>query len=239
MLALLLVALLLVLGLLAATVLVGLTVTSLVTLVTAPGQLARLLRDRQLRRNHALEHATINVIEERYGPSRLAGLARPDGFLIFGAASPALVLDAAQEGLRRLQRGERQLAIHPRCGTTLIASQLVLAVAFLLTLLLLRQFSLLPFLVGVVAALLLGPRLSPILQRWVTTDARVEDLAITGLQPHLVPVQLPWTSMLVPVPGALLVRTCPKRQEAEAGEGTFTIVTPHAEKYRVGWYRID
>ncbi|MCX2727650.1 DUF6391 domain-containing protein [Thermomicrobium sp. 4228-Ro] len=230
-------AFLLVFGLLAATILVGLTVSSLVTLVTAPGQLARLLRDRRLRRNHALEHATINVIEERYGPSRLAGLAQPDGFLIFGSVSPALVLDAAQEGLQRLQRGEHRLAIHPRCGTTLIASQLVLALAFLITLLLLRHLSFLPFLVGLIAALLLGPRLSPLLQRWVTTDARVDDLAIAGLQPHLVPVQLPWMSILVPVPGALLVRTCPKSQIE--GEGTFTVVVPHAEPIQTGRYRVE
>jgi hypothetical protein len=237
MLVLLFVVLVLVFGLLAVTVLVGLTVSSLVTLVTAPGQLARLLRDRRLRRNHALEHATINVIEERYGPSQLAGLARPDGFLIFGSVSPALVLEAAHEGLRRLQRGERRLAIHPRCGTTLIASQLVLAIVFLATLLLLRQLSLLPFIVGLLAALLLGARLSPFLQRWVTTDASVDDLAIAGLQPHLVPVQLPWTNMLVPVPGALLVRTC-LRNETD-GDGTLTVVTPEAKSYQLGDYRID
>lgn len=237
MLVLLLVTMLLVIGLLALTVLVGLTVTSLVTLITAPGQLVRLLRDRQLRRNHALEHATINVIEERFGPTRLAGLARQDGFLIFGPVAPALVLEAAEEGLRRLQRGERQLAIHPRCGTTLVASQLVLALAFLATLLLLRQLSLLPFLVGLAAALLLGPRISPLLQRWVTTDSQVDGLAIQGLQPQLVPLQLPWTNVLVPVPGALLVRTGTVEQ-ASLG-GSVTVLTPDARSYQVGRYQID
>ncbi|MCX7622576.1 MAG: DUF6391 domain-containing protein [Thermomicrobium sp.] len=224
-------------GLLVTTLLVGLTVSSLVTLVTAPGQLARLLRDRRLRRNHALEHATINVIEERFGPSQLAGLARPDGFLIFGSASPALVLDAAQEALRRLQRGERRLAIHPRCGTTLIASQLVLALAFLGSLLVLRQLSLWPFLLGILAALVLGPRLSPLLQRWVTTDARVDGLAIAGLQPYLAPVRVLGTSMLVPVPGALLVRTVPTVETGE--EGTVTVITQDAKTFQAGHYRID
>ncbi len=227
----------LVLGLLAAAVVVGLTLSSLMTLVTAPGQLRRLLRDRRLRQNHALEHATINVLEQRFGPSRLAGLARPDGFLIFGAVSPALVLEAAEEGLRRLRRGERWLAIHPRCGTTLVASQLVLGVTFLLTLLVLRQFSLLPFVVALVAALLLGPRLSPLLQRWVTTDAQVDDLVIEGLQPHLVPLGLPWTTMLVPLPGALLVRTA--LREERPSEQALTIVIPGAPPYRAGSYRIE
>ncbi len=237
MLLLLLVTILLVIGLLALTVLVGLTVTSLVTLVTAPGQLMRLLQNRQLRRNHALEHATINVIEERLGPTRLAGLARQDGFLIFGPIAPALVLEAAQEGLERLQRGERQLAIHPRCGTTLVASQLVLALAFLTTLLLLRQVSFLPFLVGLAAALLLGPRISPLLQRWVTTDSQVNGLAIQGLQPQLVPLRLPWRDFLVPLPGALLVRTGPS-EEASLG-GSVTVLTPDARSYQIGRYQID
>jgi len=231
------VALVLVLGLLAATVLVGLTVSSLVTLLTAPSQLARLVRDRQLRRNHALEHATINVIEERYGPSQLAGLARPDGFLIFGPVSPSLALEAAEEGLRRMQAGEHRLAIHPRCGTTLVASQLVLAITFLATLLLLRQLSLLPFLLGLAAALLLGPRLSPLLQRWITTDARVEGMRIEGLRPHLVPLRLPWSSMMVPVPGALLVRT--SWSDEPPNGRSVTILTRDARRVEAGRYWID
>lgn len=237
MLALLLIAAILVAGFLLMTVLIGVTLTSLVSLVTAPSQLLRLLRDRQLRRNHALEHATINVLEERFGPSQLAGLARPDGFLIFGPVSPALVLDAAWEGLRRLQRGERRLAIHPRCGTTLVASQLVLAITFLATLLVFRQLSLLPFIVGLTAALLLGPRLSPLLQRWVTTDANVASLTIEGLQPHVVPVQLPWARVLLPLPGTLLVRT---RSALEvSAPGTMTILTRDARVFPAGQYEVE
>ncbi|MCS7050079.1 MAG: DUF6391 domain-containing protein, partial [Thermomicrobium sp.] len=192
---------------------------------------------RQLRRNHALEHATINVIEERVGPTQLSGLARADGFLIFGPIAPGLVLDAAQEGLRRLQRGEWRLAIHPRCGTTVVASQLVLAVSFLATLVLLRQLSILPFLVGLLAALLLGPRLSPLLQRWVTTDAQVEGMTIQGLQPYVAPLPLLWSTVAVPVPGALFVRTSPVEQPPLSG--AVTVVTHDARHYEVGRYHID
>jgi hypothetical protein len=189
----------------ALTVTIGVTLSSLVTLVTAPGQLLRLLRDRRLRCNHALEHATINVIEERYGPSRLTGMARPDGFLIRGGAPAGLVLEAAQEALERLRAGERRLAIHPRCGTTLVASQLVLALTFLGVLLVTRQLTLWPFLAGLLAAGLLGPRLSPWLQRWVTTDARVGSLAITGIDVEPWPVQFGWAALVMP--GSLFVRT--------------------------------
>jgi len=224
--------------LLALTVTIGVTLTSLVTLVTAPGQLLRLLRDRRLRCNHALEHATINVIEERYGPSRLAGMARPDGFLIRGGAPAGLVLDAAQEALDRLRGGERQLAIHPRCGTTLIASQLVLALTFLGVLLLTRQLTLWPFLAGLLAAGLLGPRLSPWLQRWVTTDARVGSLVITGVEVGPRPVQLGWAALVMS--GSLFVRTAQAGMSPAERESAqrYTVVLRDREEVPGGRYRI-
>lgn len=160
---------------------VGLTLGALVTLVTAPRQLVDLFRDRAVRRNHALEHATINVVEERYGPTQLSGLARADGFIIQGGAGPELVASAAEEALTRLQAGERTLAIHPRCGTTLVATQLVLAIAFIIALIVIKELTLWPFLIGLAAAALIGPRLSPLLQRWVTTDAHIDALAISGI----------------------------------------------------------
>ncbi len=45
----------------------GLTAHSIVVLLTAIPQLLAVARDRQRRRHHALEHATINVLEERAG----------------------------------------------------------------------------------------------------------------------------------------------------------------------------
>ncbi|HET7037674.1 MAG TPA: DUF6391 domain-containing protein [Thermomicrobiaceae bacterium] len=160
----------------------GVTAAALVTLASAPAQLRALLRDRRLRRNHALEHATINVIEERFGPSRLSGQANAEGFVIRGGVSPEVVAEAASEALERLRAGERRLALHPRCGATLLAAQLVLAVAILVALLVFDAFSLLPLLVGVAAAALLGPRLSPLLQRWVTTDADLGTLGVASVE---------------------------------------------------------
>ncbi|MBX5444880.1 DUF6391 domain-containing protein [Sphaerobacter sp.] len=213
---------------------VGVTLASLVTLVTAPGQLWRLLRDRTLRRNHALEHATVNVIEERYGRSHLAGLAKPEGFVIQGGAPPALVADAAQEALARLQAGERRLAIHPRCGTTLVAAQLVMALAFLATLVIIQQFTLLPFLVGIVAAVLLGPRLSPILQRYVTTDADVGDLMITGVEVQPVTTSGGFLSLLTL--GPVLVRTAPASGGPSSTEAT--LITGDREEIPIGDFRV-
>src|SRR5579884_3219291 len=93
---------------------VGVTLGALVTLLHAPAELGSLLAKRRVRRNHALAHATINVIEERFGPSRLAGQADEAGFAIRGGVSPQVVAEASAEALERLRAGERRLAILPR-----------------------------------------------------------------------------------------------------------------------------
>ena len=218
---------------------VGLTLDSLVTLVRAPGQFLTLLHNQTLRRNHALEHATVNVIEERYGPSRLSGLARPSGFIIQGGAPPELVTDAANEALKRLRAGERHLAIHRRCGTTLLAAQLVMAIAFLSVLVLTRELSLLPFVVGIVAAVLLARGVSPLLQRFVTTNARVGSMTITGVE-----VQPPTNAVGVVsmfTLGPVFVHTSQigcHHQPEHGNDSRVTIITGERDKVPVGDYRV-
>lgn len=159
----------------------GFAAQALANLMFVPGQLVRLFHDRTLRRNHALEHATVNVIEEQHGETRLSGLAQPEGFLIFGGADPDLVLDAAHEARRRLRAGENGLAIHPRCGTTVVAANFISAVTFLILLLYTGQFSIFNVMLAMVAAWFLARPLSLLLQRYVTTDASIGDLEIMGV----------------------------------------------------------
>jgi hypothetical protein len=224
---------------------IGITLASVVTLFSAPAQFRRILRDRQLRRNHALEHATINVIEERYGPSRLAGLAESDGFTIQGGASPDLVASAAQEALDRLRTGERKLAIHPRCGTSLIAAQLVLAIVFLATVVLLHELSWIAFAAGLLAAIVLGPRLSLVLQRFITTDARVGNLSISGVEVKRPSGKMGLFSMVVLGPifvhtarqsGATTRRRSEPRMEPVQGDAT--LITGDREEIPAGGYRV-
>ncbi len=223
---------------------IGFTLASILTLVTAPKQFRTLLRDRRLRRNHALEHATINVIEERLGPSKLAGLAASEGFTIQGGAPPDLVASAAQEALQRLRAGERRLAIHPRCGTSLIAAQLVMAVVFIVALVLLRELSWLAFLAGLLAAIILGPRLSLLLQRFVTTDARVGDLRISGIEAKRPDGRLGLVSMFVL--GPVFVHTeesgqpadTPRRDARQDVHGDVTVITGDREEISAGGYRV-
>ncbi|HVB63615.1 MAG TPA: DUF6391 domain-containing protein [Nitrolancea sp.] len=223
---------------------VGFTLASLVTLFSAPSQFSALLRDRQLRRNHALEHATINVIEQRYGASRLAGLAENGGFNIQGGASPDLVASAAQEALDRLKAGERKLAIHPRCGTSLIAAQLVMAVVFIVAVILLRDLSWIAFAAGLLAAIVLGPRLSLIVQRFVTTDARVGNLQITSVEVKRPDGRMGIFSMMILGPvfvhTAEVSETGAKRQARRDGraEGDVTLITGDREEIPAGGYRV-
>ncbi len=80
-----------------------------------------------VRRNHALEHATVAVLLARHGPQRLAGRASPDGFFIFGEVSDEELADCADEALTRLQRGEASLAVSPLCGTNIAVASLLAA----------------------------------------------------------------------------------------------------------------
>ncbi|MCJ7788827.1 MAG: hypothetical protein MUP69_01360, partial [Candidatus Atribacteria bacterium] len=45
----------------------GFTVYSLITLITVPQQIINIAKNKTIRRNHALEHATINVLERYAG----------------------------------------------------------------------------------------------------------------------------------------------------------------------------
>ena len=71
----------------------------------------------RLRRNHALEHATLQILAERRRDVQLMGHSSVQGFSVYGDVSAEELFSAAQEGLRRLQAGQHKLAIHPRCGT--------------------------------------------------------------------------------------------------------------------------
>lgn len=71
----------------------------------------------RLRRNHGLEHATTHVLSQHKPNRPLIGHSDFGGFWIIGEFSSEEVTDASVEALRRLRAGERQLALHPNCGT--------------------------------------------------------------------------------------------------------------------------
>ena len=83
-----------------------------------------------VRRNHALEHATIHILNRRR--YQLSGRSSSSGFVLMGEAPTEQVESAVAEALQRMQAGEHNLAIHPNCGTNLVTTGLLATtVAFL------------------------------------------------------------------------------------------------------------
>jgi Domain of unknown function (DUF6391) len=158
------------------------------SLFVYPRQLRAIFGNKILRRNHALEHATIVVMMEREPGRKLNGFSTDDGFFVQGVRSISEVESAAREAMRRLQNGEKRLAIHRNCGTTIVAANLLAAVLFLVTLglgflYLGGSYLYLMILGSVLLAFALRIPLSLILQRFVTTDADLTNAEVGWVEP--------------------------------------------------------
>jgi hypothetical protein len=77
----------------------------------------------RIRRNHGLEHATINILSQRFPSRRLAGYSFPGGFL--GELPTSDLCEAVIQALVRMNNGENTLAIHEHCGTNYVAAGFV------------------------------------------------------------------------------------------------------------------
>jgi hypothetical protein len=145
----------------------------------------------RVRRNHALEHATMRVLGERYRDLRLVGRSSLWGFYIYGNVSTEGVLDAAQEGLRRLRAGQWEMAIHPNCGSNLAVAGVLAGVGAFLALgglskgrarSRLERLARLPLACTVaMLGILLAQPLGAVLQARFTTQASVGGLRIVSL----------------------------------------------------------
>jgi len=76
----------------------------------------------RLRRNHGLEHATLTLLSQRFPGRRLAGYSTPGGFFLLGDVPSEHVREVVMQALARMTGGEGHLAVHPNCGTNLLAS---------------------------------------------------------------------------------------------------------------------
>lgn len=142
---------------------------------------------RRTRRNHALEHATIHILSRRVRRLRMAGRSDGSGFVLIGEANTDQVISAVSDALARLRRGERNLAIHPNCGTNLVTTgYLTSFTALLLTRGANRRsvsvFERLPLLMmGMVAAVLVSRPVGTWLQRHITTDGNPADMEVLSI----------------------------------------------------------
>ena len=139
----------------------------------------------ETRRNHALEHATLHMLA-RTNKINMAGHSNPTGFFIFGELRTEDIRSALDEAYSRLRSGEKGLAIHPGCGTNMVATAFLPGTLAWLPLQGVRstraRLLLIPIalVLGVIGLLLSKPA-GTWMQRHVTTEADLGNMQIVDL----------------------------------------------------------
>ena len=144
----------------------------------------------ETRRNHALEHATLHVLADKYPNRPMGGHSNPTGFFVLADVPEEDLRSAIDQALDRLRAGERNLAIHPGCGTN-YSTSILLAATFAWFVLrggrtnLGRLFRLpFAFAFGLIGLAIAQP-LGPLVQQRITTDADPGNLHVTGVSPTM------------------------------------------------------
>ncbi len=78
-----------------------------------------------IRRNHGLEHATLNLLAVEFPSRSFAGHSDSKGFWIIGDISTDKLLETVQQALKRMKSGESTLALHANCGTNYVTSGVI------------------------------------------------------------------------------------------------------------------
>lgn len=143
-----------------------------------------------VRSNHALEHATLHVLQERGVNVPMGGISDAGGFWIYGEVDTETLLEAAREALGRLADGESDLAVHPNCGTNIAVGAVSAGALAWLTLVGTkghsgRRLRRMPVavLMGMLGYRMAQP-LGPKVQEQITTNANVGDLRIVDVIRH-------------------------------------------------------
>lgn len=138
-----------------------------------------------IRKNHAMEHATIHVLSELVPQGSFGGYSLVKGFWIMGRTELEIIQKAAEMAYARLNNGEKNLAVHPNCGTNFAVSGLCTAAAAMITTLAedddssFSRFS--AYTTAGMIGMLAGRKAGPWTQRKLTTDANVKDLSIVSI----------------------------------------------------------
>jgi len=141
----------------------------------------------RVRRNHALEHATLHVLNRSHPEILLIGRSDRKGFLLYGDVPIEAVGQAVFSALRRLRAGESELAIHPNCGTNLVSAAILTTLATVLALNGARsarqRAERLPLAVlASLAALLLARPAGQLAQRRLTTQPQIGGLQVLSIE---------------------------------------------------------
>jgi len=132
---------------------------------------------RRTRQHHAIEHATLTILADRFPGRRMVGYSDPAGFTLLADIPEEAARRAVVDAMLRLQTGETHLAIHPNCGTNLLTAGVLVTLAAMLGGAGRRQSGLSHFtraLIFVLPMLVISPTLGLRLQRY-TTQAEIGD----------------------------------------------------------------
>lgn len=140
----------------------------------------------RIRRNHALEHATLHMLATKIENLRGGGYAAPSGYYVVGDFDIEQIAWAANEAIRRMNEGQKHLAVHPGCGTNLATTGVMAGVLSFIGGNLIRKarwqdrltFSMLGALIGGFAAYPLGPWM----QANVTTSANMTGMRVKAIK---------------------------------------------------------
>jgi hypothetical protein len=137
-----------------------------------------------VRRNHALEHATIAVLANRLGRDvRLVGRATRSGFYLYADVTADQVQESTIEALHRLRRGEAHLAVSPMCGTNLAVAGILAGISSLLALGNGSRLERIPnVLLASMLAVLAAQPLGRIAQQYVTTSPDLSDTEVVDVR---------------------------------------------------------
>lgn len=136
-----------------------------------------------IRRNHALEHATITVLANKLGRDvRLIGRATRSGFYLYGDIPAERVKESAVEALQRLRQGEKHLAVSPMCGTNLAVAGVLAGLSSLLALGNRSRVERLPnVLLASMLAVLAAQPLGRTVQKHITTHPDLSDTELVAI----------------------------------------------------------
>ncbi|MDI6769445.1 MAG: DUF6391 domain-containing protein [Anaerolineales bacterium] len=150
----------------------------------------------RIRRNHGLEHASLNILNQRFPERTLAGYSSPSGFFVLGDVTTEDLRAAVMQALTRLQTGERHLTIHPNCGTNYVAAGFVAGLLAWLGMAGAKsrreKVDRLPFVIALaMLGFIISQPLGPKIQERITTSGNPEGMTIVDI----FPVKVGWLTL--------------------------------------------
>ena len=142
----------------------------------------------RIRRNHGLEHATINILLLRFPYRRIMGYSFLGGFFILGEIPTADLREAVIQALSRMNNGERYLAIHEHCGTNYVASGFIAGLLAWLGMAGAKgkrdKVERLPLVIALATfGFIFSQPLGPVIQHRVTTSGDLQGMSIVDVFP--------------------------------------------------------